>query len=328
MGGMSGEHEVSLISAKSVIESLNKKLYKVVPIKISKAGKWSNDLISADPNQKSFDVVLPILHGTYGEDGKIQGLLEMANIPYAGAGVIGSAVAMDKIIAKQLFGSVGINNVKFEYFIAKDWSADKPKIIKQIEANLSYPLFVKPANMGSSVGISKVKSKKQLAAAINQAAGFDRRIIVEESVENCREVECAVLGNNNPKASVPGEVIPEDEFYTFSDKYINGKTRFKIPANLPKKLNKSIQELSIKAFKVLDLAGLARVDFLVDPGGKIYINEVNTIPGFTSISMYPKLWDESGLSYGKLLDELIRLAIERHQEKSQLKTTFNLKPKV
>ena len=328
MGGMSGEHEVSLISAKAVIESLNKKLYKVEPIKISKAGKWSNDLISADPNQKSFDVVLPILHGTYGEDGKIQGLLEMANIPYAGAGVIGSAVAMDKIIAKQLFGSVGINNVKFEYFIAKDWSADKPKIIKQIEANLSYPLFVKPANMGSSVGISKVKSKKQLAAAINQAAGFDRRIIVEESVENCREVECAVLGNNNPKASVPGEVIPEDEFYTFSDKYINGKTRFKIPANLPKKLNKSIQELSIKAFKVLDLAGLARVDFLVDPGGKIYINEVNTIPGFTSISMYPKLWDESGLSYGKLLDELIRLAIERHQEKSQLKTTFNLKPKV
>ncbi len=323
MGGMSGEYEVSLVSGKSVINSLDKNKYDAVPITITKDGKWSNNIISADPNQQSFDVILPILHGTYGEDGKIQGLLEMANLPYVGAGVIGSAAAMDKIVAKQLFETAGLNNVNFEHFLSKDWQKNQSEIIDQIESSLNYPIFVKPANLGSSVGINKVNNKKELVESINEAVKYDRRIIIEESIENCNEIECAVLGNDEPKASVLGEIIPDDDFYSYNDKYIDNKTKLVIPAELSAKIIKNVQEMSIKAFKALDLCGMARVDFLINKD-KIFINEVNTIPGFTKISMYPKLWEASGLPYEKLLDELINLAVERHQEKNRLKTTFEL----
>lgn len=361
MGGKSGEHEVSIISAASVIKALDRNRYNVIPIGITKTGKWISGpqtikilkteskgkildkILLPDPNQRSLiaikdsqisrekplDVIIPILHGTYGEDGKVQGLFELADIPYVGAGVLGSAVGMDKIIMKKLFKQSDLDTPEFAYFQKNDWLKYRSKIIKQIESKLKYPVFVKPANLGSSVGITKAKNRDQLITSIKEAIKYDRRVIIEQAIKKVREIECAVLGNDNPKASIPGEVIPNLEFYSYEAKYIdeNGAI-LKIPATLNKKMVKDIQEMSIKAFKILDLAGMARIDFLIANNKKIYISEVNTIPGFTSISMYPKLWEASGIPYSKLLDILIKLAIERHQEKQELKTSYNLKPKV
>ena len=355
LGGMSGEHEVSVISGASVIKALDKNKYKVIPIGISKNGKWisgietvnylkskthhqlQEKILLPDPGKKGLmtvkkakitpnkplDVVIPVLHGTYGEDGKIQGLLEMVNIAYVGAGVLGSAVGMDKIIMKDLFRQAGLKTVEYDYFLRKDWQKNSSKAIKQIESKLKYPVFIKPANLGSSVGINKAKNRLELREAIKDAVKYDRRIIVEEAVKNCREIECAVLGNDKPKASVLGEVLPSHEFYSYEAKYTdeNG-AKLEIPARLNSKIVREVQRIAVSAFKALDLAGMARVDFFLGKNQTIFINEVNTIPGFTEISMYPKLWQASGLSNKKLLDELIKLAMERHREKNKLKTSY------
>jgi D-alanine-D-alanine ligase len=360
MGGRSGEHEVSLNSANSVIKALDKNKYEVISIGITKSGKWitgpnvfkilsekakgqiTEQILLPEPKNQSLvannkenfdqktplDVIFPVLHGTYGEDGKIQGLFELANIPYVGSGVLGSAVGMDKIVMKQLFNQAKLETVKYYYFTKDDWQKNPTKVLKKIDQLLKYPVFVKPANLGSSVGINKVKSRKTLKWAINQACLYDRRIIVEQAVKNCREIECSVLGNDKPGASIPGELVPGDEFYNFEDKYINNTYKHVIPAPFPQKLLKKIQQMSIKVFKLLDLAGLARVDFFIENNKKVIINEVNTMPGFTSISMYPKLWQASGIPYAKLLDILIKLAFERCREKNQLTTEFNKKLKV
>lgn len=325
MGGQSGEHEVSLASARSVIKALNKNKYEVVPIKIDRNGRWpKSKMILPRPKGLNLDVVIPIMHGTYGEDGKIQGLLELANLPYVGAGVLGSAVAMDKIIMRQLFKQAGLPVGKFLYFLKKDWLKQKNKIIKEIEKQLNYPVFVKPANLGSSIGISKAQNKNQLIKAVREASKFDRKIIIERAIKKARDIECSVLGNDEPIASIPGEIVPGDEFYSYSDKYIDGTYQAKIPAPFNKKILDDIQKIAVRAFKVLDLAGMARVDFLIENNKKIYLSEANTIPGFNKISMYPKLWEASGLPYDKLLDKLIDLAIERHQEKNELTSIFEL----
>lgn len=364
-GGRSGEHEVSIVSAQSVLKFLDRKKYEIIPIGINKEGQWiagyqaveylkegiktlpfksiflpdptkqgltkvdNKTLVPLSKNGSEFqkiDVILPIIHGTYGEDGCLQGLLEMANIAYAGCGVLGSAVGMDKVVQKQLFAQVGLPIVKYEYFLASEWKKNKKEIIKLLEKKLKYPLFTKPANTGSSVGIGKCHNQKELIAGINQAACFDRKIIVEEGVEDITEIEVAVLGNDQPKASVPGEIIPSNEFYDYDAKYVDGKTQAVIPAKLSKDLANLIRNYAISAFKVLDLSGMSRVDFLVTKDKKkIYLNEVNTIPGFTSISMYPKLWEASGLKYSDLLDKLIDLAIERHKQKESISTSY--KPK-
>ena len=357
MGGMSGEHEVSVVSAASVINALNKNKYEVIPIGITKTGKWisgletvqilknnmsvdnlANRIILPDPNQTSLvsiegnqlslsqplDVVIPLIHGTYGEDGKLQGLLELANIPYVGCGVLGSAVGMDKIVMKNLFKSVGLKTPAFLNCLKNEWGNNQSAILNQINKVLSYPLFVKPANLGSSVGISKVKTKAELTVAIVKAFQYDRRVIVEESIEQAREIECAVLGNYDPQASVLGEIIPHHEFYSYEAKYVDEQgAGLEIPAKLDDEQVKLVQEMAIQAFKALDLAGMSRVDFLINPESDIYINEVNTVPGFTKISMYPKLWEATGLPYDQLIDKLIELAVERHQEKSSLKTSFD-----
>ena len=364
-GGRSGEHEVSVVSAQSVMKALDKKKYEVIPIGITKQGKWIagpqavkilkqgskklpyKSIMTADPTEQGLtdvtekglskatgvgatqqiDVIFPVLHGPYGEDGTIQGMLELANLPYVGAGVLGSALAMDKVIQKQLCNAAGLQSVPFDWFLAKDWKKNQNAILNRLGKTLKYPMFVKPVNMGSSVGISKAKNKKELIKGINDAIQYDRKILIEQGIENIHEIEIAVLGNDNPKASAPGEIIPSGEFYDYDAKYVDGKT--KEIANtkaLPKNVVKKIQHMAIEAFKVVNLSGMARIDFIVTKKRhKIYLNEVNTIPGFTSISMFPKLWQASGLTYTKLIDKLIDLAIERHKEKNQLSTEF--KPK-
>lgn len=364
-GGRSGEHEVSIVSAQSVMKALDKKKYEVIPIGITKQGKWIagpqavnvlkqgskklpfKSVMTADPTEqnisqvkekglspakgqqatKQIDVIFPVLHGTYGEDGTIQGLFELANLPYVGAGVLGSAMAMDKVVQKQLCNSVGLESVPYEWFVSKDWKKDKNKILNRIGKILKYPMFIKPANMGSSVGISKAHNKKELIAGINDAIQYDKKILIEQGIENIHEIEIAVLGNDNPKASVPGEIIPSNEFYDYDAKYVDGKTQEIANTKvIPKTVVKKIQQMAIEAFKIVNISGMARIDFIVTKKGhKIFLNEVNTIPGFTSISMFPKLWQVSGLSYEKLIDKLIDLAIERHKEKNQLSTEF--KPK-
>jgi D-alanine-D-alanine ligase len=360
-GGRSGEHEVSIVSAQSIIKALDKKKYRVVPIGITKSGKWIAGsqavgflkqgldkvkkimpvYLLPDPNEKQLvkvgrsrgvvklesagrvDVFFPVLHGPYGEDGTIQGLFEMANVPYVGAGVLGSAVGMDKIIQKQLFAQVGLKQVEYFWFLGKDWLKEST-VIKRKVRKIGYPVFVKPANLGSSVGISKAHNEKEFVQAVKIAAGYDRKVLVEKGFESCREIECSVLGNDNPKASLPGEIIACNEFYDYDAKYVDGKSEIIIPAKLPKPVIRRVQAMAIAAFKALDLAGMARVDFFVK-GDRVFINEVNTIPGFTSISMYPKMWEASGLSYSELLDELIRLALERWEEKNKLENLY--KPK-
>ena len=365
-GGRSAEHEVSLVSAGSVINALDKDKYEVIPIGVTPQGKWLSTsdalkllksgrsldhlperILLPDPAHKSLvtlarperdgmadsvppaaslDVIFPVLHGTYGEDGTVQGLLELADIPYVGAGVLGSAAAMDKVVAKQLFRQVGIPVTDDVPFLWREYEHKGKEILATIERSLGYPCFVKPANLGSSVGITKAHDRKELIAAIKLAALYDRKILVEESIEQGREIEMSVLGNDDPIASVPGEIIPSNEFYDYDAKYVDGKSTAVVPAKLTRPVVRKLQELAVRGFKALDCAGMARVDFLVKRRtNRIFLNEINTIPGFTSISMYPKLWVASGIAYGELLDRLIALAIERHAERTKLRTTFTPK---
>ncbi len=267
-----------------------------------------------------------MIHGSYGEDGTLQGMLEMAGVAYVGAGVLASAVGMDKIIQKELFAQANLPIVKYEWFLSQDWQRGHQDILRRIEKKLKYPVFTKPANSGSSVGIGKCHNYQELIQGINDATRYDRKVIVEQGIEGIREIEVSVLGNDEPKASVPGEIIASNEFYDYDAKYVDGKSQVVIPAKLLPKTLKEVQNIAVMAFKTLDLAGMARVDFFVTKGHfQVYLNEVNTLPGFTSISMYPKLWAASGLPYPKLLDKLIKLALERHQERNKLSSSY--KPK-
>jgi len=268
------------------------------------------------------DIIFPVLHGTFGEDGTIQGLLELADIPYVGAGVLGSAAGMDKDIMKSLFRAIGLPIVKHVTALRTEWETNPKKVQRLVESKLKYPVFVKPANLGSSVGISKARQRQELGPAIQEAAKFDRKIVIEQGVggrkQKAREIECSVLGNDQPKASVPGEIVPGKEFYDYTAKYLDEGSQLIIPAKLTKAETRKVQELAVKAFQAVDCSGLARVDFLMDPkNGKIYVNEINTMPGFTAISMYPKLWAASGLSYPDLIERLIEFGLERHREKKK-----------
>ncbi len=389
-GGRSGEHEVSLLSAASVLNAIDKNKYDVVPIGITKEGHWltagaaekmllgkaagegarptqsqlrAGDpdatpgaallatgeavVVPPEPQQKggsivafqtdassgalsrqasdraiNVDVIFPVLHGTFGEDGTIQGLLELADLAYVGAGVLGSAAGMDKDVMKSLFRAAGLPIVKHVTLLRSHWEKDSKKVQKLVESKLKYPVFVKPANLGSSVGISKAHDRKELGPAIEEAAKFDRKIVIEQGVggnkQKAREIECSVLGNDNPEASVSGEIVPGKEFYDYTAKYVDEGSRLIIPAKLSKAETKVVQQLAIAAFQAVDCSGLARVDFLMDPKNrKIYLNEINTMPGFTAISMYPKLWAASGLKYSDLIERLIQLGIERHEDKKK-----------
>ena len=382
-GGRSGEHEVSLLSAASVFNAIDKDKYEVVSIGITKEGRWvtaadaerllrgkfedHRHLRAGDPEATpgaavlakgesvvvppephrhgsitpfetdasshalarraadraiDVDVIFPVLHGTFGEDGTIQGLLELADMPYVGAGVLGSAAGMDKDIMKSLFRAAGLPIVKHVTLLRSEWEANSKKIEKLIESKLKYPVFVKPANLGSSVGISKAHNRSELAPAIAEAAKFDRKIVIEQGVggrkQKAREIECSVLGNDQPEASLPGEIVPSTEFYDYNAKYLDEGSQLIIPAKLSRAETKEVQRLAIGAFKAVDCSGLARVDFLMEPKTrKIYLNEINTMPGFTAISMYPKLWAASGVSYSDLIERLIQLGLERHAEKQK-----------
>jgi D-alanine-D-alanine ligase len=355
-GGRSGEHDVSLQSAASVIHALDPAKYEIVPIGITREGQWrigsgatallpqvleSGEPVtpSVDPagpkllplthglpaasSQPEIDVIFPVLHGTFGEDGTVQGLLELADIPYVGAGVMASAVGMDKDVMKRLFRERGLPVLPWELVLRTDWEKEPGLVRGRIEKRLPYPVFVKPVNMGSSVGISKVHHRLELTPAIDLAAKYDRKILVERGID-AREIECSVLGNDTPQVSVPGEVVPVNEFYDYEAKYIKEGSKLVIPAALTALQTGRVQEISIRAFQALDAAGMARADFLVErKRGTVYLNEINTIPGFTSISMYPKLWEASGLPYPELLDRLIELARERHQERSRTQFTYS-----
>ncbi len=379
-GGRSGEHEVSLLSAASVLNAIDKNKYEVVPIGITKEGRWltagdaelllrgqgdaHSNLRAGDPEATpgaavlasghavvvppepqrpggslaafqtealtrrasdraiNVDIIFPVLHGTFGEDGTIQGLFELADIAYVGAGVLGSAAGMDKDVMKSLFRAAGLPIVKHVTVLRSDWEAAPKKVQKLVESKLKYPVFVKPANLGSSVGISKARDRKELAPAMEEAAKFDRKIVIEEGVggkkHKAREIEVSVLGNDQPAASVPGEIVPGKEFYDYTAKYVDEGSQLIIPAKLSKAETKKIKQLAVSAFQAVDCSGLARVDFLMDPKNrKIYLNEINTMPGFTAISMYPKLWAASGLGYPELIERLIQLGQERHEEKKK-----------
>ncbi|MFZ1399179.1 MAG: D-alanine--D-alanine ligase family protein [Candidatus Promineifilaceae bacterium] len=354
-GGRSGEHEVSLNSAQSVMRALNPEKYEVIPIGIDKNGRWlTGDVVGTltegktsshhatllpDPQASGLmqldegdgvgmtavsqlDVIFPVLHGPYGEDGTVQGLLELANLPYVGAGVVGSAVGMDKAIFKHVMTANGLPVLPWVLVQSGEWRQRPYKVIEQIEAILVYPVFTKPANLGSSVGISKCRNRAELEAGLNEAASYDRRIVVEQGV-NVRELEVSVLGNAEPEASVVGEVRPRREFYDYVAKYVSDDSELIIPANLTEAESDEVRRLAVHAYKAIDCAGLGRVDLLLDvANGRLYLNEINTIPGFTRISMYPKLWEATGLPYSQLLDKLIALAIERHEEKELLKKSF------
>ncbi|MBI1961318.1 MAG: D-alanine--D-alanine ligase [Parcubacteria group bacterium] len=348
-GGRNSEHEVSLVSASSVIERLDPEKYDVIPIGITKEGKWiagpesmqllksgrspreSNALILPEPFAQAsgghalgkIDVIFPVLHGPYGEDGTVQGFLELTGIPYVGCGVLGSAVCMDKVMQKKVLAAVGFSQVPYVWFWASEWEERKRGITDELA--LGYPLFVKPANMGSSVGISKAHDQTELAVAVARAMQYDRKIIIEQGIADCREIEVAVLGNQLPRASVPGEIIPSNEFYDYDAKYVDGKSKAVIPAKLSDEKRAEIQDTATRAYRALDCEGMARVDFLLASDGTAYVNEVNTIPGFTAISMYPKLWEASGRPYGELLDELIQLALARTAEKKKLRVSFRPK---
>jgi len=271
----------------------------------------------------ALDVVFPVLHGPYGEDGTVQGLLELANVPYVGAGVLASAVGMDKAAMKLVFAAKKLPICDYDVVLKRDWQRDARAVMNRVVRQLGFPVFVKPANLGSSVGISKARHASELRDAIELAAQFDRKIVVEAAVPNAREIECAVLGNDEPEASVPGEILPSREFYDYEAKYLDDASKTVIPADLPKKMSDEVRSLAVSAFKAIDCAGMARVDFLLaGDSGILYLNELNTIPGFTTISMYSKMWEASGVTYAQLLDRLIALAIERHSEKQQLRTSM------
>ena len=389
-GGRSGEHEVSLLSAASVLKAIDRTRYEVVPIGITKQGRWvvsgdaerllagdfpdTGTLRAGDPQHTApaallakgqgvivppmpaagggrggslvpfereassispaqdvlqLDVVFPVLHGTFGEDGTMQGLFELAGLAYVGSGVLGSATGMDKEVMKRLFLAAGLPITKHVTFLRREWEKSPKKIVARLEAELKYPLFVKPANLGSSVGISKAHDRKELGPAIETAAGFDRKIVVEQAVGGrgnrttmgkARELEVAVLGNDEPIASVVGEIVPGKEFYDYEAKYLSEGSQAIIPAKLTKQQSKQVQAMALDAFRACDCAGLARVDFLLEAGdsGRLYLNEINTMPGFTSISMYPKLWEASGVKYRDLISRLIELALERKMEQEQI----------
>jgi D-alanine-D-alanine ligase len=355
-GGQSGEHEVSLVSARAVMAGLDRHKYDVVPIGITKQGRWIGGqgvmralMAGADPKKlpgggeqtatsdrpapgagpgttemtlptvdwrqhAGIDVVFPVLHGPMGEDGTIQGLMELAGVPYVGCGVLASAVALDKPMMKAAFSAAGLPQVPWLLVRRLDWRKDNTQVIAQVEAQLRYPLFVKPANMGSSVGITRATSRATLAEGLDLAARYDRRMVVEQGI-NAREIEVSVLGNDAPEASVPGEIVPSNEWYDYEAKYLGGESRILIPAPIGTALAEQVRQMAIRAFKAIDGAGLARVDFLLDRESEaLYLNEANTMPGFTPVSMYAKMWETSGLSYRQLLDRLIELAIERHKE--------------
>jgi D-alanine-D-alanine ligase len=289
-------------------------------------------LVRIDNNQRldkssaleKLDVIFPVLHGPYGEDGTVQGLLELADIPYVGAGVAASAISMDKDLMKTIFQQKGLPILKWLTIKRKEWHKDKEEILSLIQKSFEYPLFVKPTNLGSSVGITKVHKKEELEKAIDLASSYDRKILIEEGLEEIREIECSVLGNDKPRASVVGEVRPAGEFYDYDSKYIDEETQLIVPADLPDGVSRKVQEIALRAFKAVDAAGMARVDFFVSKKeNKIYLSEINTIPGFTSVSMYPRLWEASGISYPDLIDQLIQLALERHQDKKQNKISYD-----
>lgn len=350
-GGRSVEHEVSLVSATSVINALDRTKYDIIPIGITHSGRWVSApdilrllkermpvdhlpefILTPDPTKRGLvgkgeilpiDVVFPVVHGSYAEDGTLQGLFELADIPYVGAGVLGSALGMDKILQKNVLQHAGIPVTKSMWFFASEFLEHPASFLTRAEKQLRFPIFVKPARSGSSVGISKSHNRKELREHIELAAQYDEKILLEKAVPHAREIECAVLGNEQPRASVLGEVIPSNEFYDYDAKYVDGKSVTVIPAKLPSALAKKIQRMALEAFRALDCAGMARVDFLLN--GKthaVVANEINTLPGFTSISMYPKLWEASGIPYSTLLDTLITLALERHRKKSAVKTTY------
>ena len=308
-GGRSGEHEISLRSAKSIIEAMDPEKYKVIHYLISKQGKWSPRPIVPEPNgNPEIDVVFPAVHGTFGEDGTLQGLLELADLPYVGAGVLASSVSMDKEMMKRVARERGLPVA--DYFVAPCAGA--------WEFAADFPMFVKPANLGSSVGISKVRNEQELAAAIELASRFDRKVIVERGITG-REFECAVLGNENPIAAMPCEILPSRDFYDYEDKYLLDQAQTVLPAKLAPEKIAEMQRLAVECYRAVECEGLARVDFLLETAtDRLYINEINTLPGFTSISMYPKMWEYSGLPMPKLIDRLIELALERHQAKRRL----------
>jgi D-alanine-D-alanine ligase len=323
-GGRTGEHEVSVRSAKAILAGLDRAKYDTREYFIDKQGKWNPSPILPEPGaHPDIDVVFPVLHGTFGEDGTVQGLLELADLPYVGAGVLASAVGMDKAVMKLVFAARGLPICDYEVVLKRDWLKDEHAILHTVVGRLGLPVFVKPANLGSSVGISKAKHAAELRAAITLAAEFDRKIVVEAAVPQAREIECAVLGNDEPEASVPGEIITSREFYDYEAKYLDDASKTVIPASLTEARTEEIRTLAVAAFKAIDGAGMARVDFLLGgDSGNLYVNEVNTIPGFTTISMYSKMWEASGLSYPALLDRLIALALERHADKQQLRTSM------
>jgi D-alanine-D-alanine ligase len=315
-GGRSGEHEVSCRSAESVIQALDPSRYGVQRFFISKEGRWDpRPILPAPGSNPGIDVVFPVLHGTFGEDGTVQGLLELADLPYVGPGVLGSSASMDKEVTKRLCVQSGLPVVEFAVVYGGVYD------VAELETRFGYPVFVKPANLGSSVGISKAKDRASLEAAIQEAAQYDTKVIVERTIVG-QEIECAVLGNDDPQASTPCEVLPFKDFYDYEDKYILDKTQFRLPAAIPANLEDEIRRLAIACFRTMGCQCMSRVDFLIEGStGKVFINEINTIPGFTSISMYPKMWAHDGLPYPKLLDRLIELAMERHAARRQLKFT-------
>lgn len=341
-GGRSGEHEVSLVSAASVLKALDPEKYSVYQIGITKEGQWYTGpncledfkkgdfsnlkkvAVETDPNtEHKPDIAFPVLHGPFGEDGTIQGFFEMLQVPYVGCGVLASALAMDKLQCKAIWKAAGLPVVDYIGFTRKAWEVEEEIITKDILENLGLPCFVKPANMGSSVGISKVKEASKLKEAIEMAAHYDSRIVVEKGL-NVREIECAVLGNEEPIASPLGEVLVGGEFYDFYDKYVNGVSSTQVPADLPEELAEQIKEICIKGYKLVDCSGLARVDCFIDKEtGKPYLNELNTMPGFTSISMYPKMIEAYGISYPELVDRLIELGLERFNERKKNKVIFD-----
>ncbi len=365
-GGKSGEHEVSLASAQSVARAINRDKYDVVLIGITKQGRWlagdnvlkqlsaaspslllkpgnepvvelnadslnSKEMVPTSTSNASplgaIDVAFPLVHGPMGEDGTIQGLLELADIPYVGAGVAASAVGMDKALMKAIFRAHDLPVLDWMAILRRDWESQPEDTIRRIESAFGYPCFIKPANLGSSVGVGKAHNWDELAQALATAAQYDRKLMAERAAENAREIECAVLGNDEPVASLPGEVAPHREFYDYAAKYDETTgTDLIVPADLTPETTRAVQDIAVRAFKAIDCSGMARVDFFVErAANKVFLNEINTIPGFTSVSMYPRMWEQSGLAYPDLIDRLIQLALERHADKQKSKTTYEAK---
>ncbi|MGG0717843.1 D-alanine--D-alanine ligase [Robertmurraya massiliosenegalensis] len=349
-GGKSAEHKVSLQTALAVINALDHDKFDIHPIYIAENGEWikgpllngkvenvvslqftqgealpptalAPTLFQAEQNEGSYDVIFPLLHGPNGEDGTVQGLLELLNLPYVGNGVLASSAGMDKVIMKNIFAQAGLPQVNYVWFIRSEWESNQEKAYILVEEEIGYPCFVKPANLGSSVGISKCSNREQLAAAFEEAFQFDRKIIIEQGVI-AREVELGVLGNDKPECSVAGEIIPKVEFYDYKAKYEDGNTALVIPAEITESEYAMLQELAIRAFKALDCSGLVRADFFLTKDGKAYINEVNTMPGFTPFSMFPLLWKHTGVDYPQLIERLVELGLERYEEKQKIKYSF------